>query len=79
MHYHLISFPRAGLVWSLRPSDTDIELIRYTHHLYSNVLEEETGVNPGWINNGGLFIANNKERLNEYKLMGTVSYRGRGT
>ena len=23
-------------------------------------LESETGMDPGWINNGGLFIANNK-------------------
>ena len=29
------------------------------NHLVNNI-EEETGINPGWINNGGLFIANNK-------------------
>ena len=29
---------------------------------------QETGVDPGWINNGGLFIANNKERMEEYRL-----------
>ena len=49
----------AGLVWSLRPNDTDTILI---NELIAQVkrLEDETGVNPGWINNGGLFIANNK-------------------
>lgn len=62
----------AGLVWNLRPNDTDIELLRYTRTLLQDVLEEETGVNPGWINNGGLFIANNKERLDEYKRLATI-------
>ena len=36
-------------------------------------LEEETGVNPGFLNNGGLFIASNKTRLDEYKRLMTVS------
>ena len=36
-------------------------------------LETETGVHPGWINNGGLFIASTKERLDEYKRLRTVS------
>ncbi|MDK2413688.1 FAD-dependent oxidoreductase, partial [Aphanizomenon sp. 202] len=35
-------------------------------------LEDETGVNPGWINNGGLFIASSNERLQEYKRLMTV-------
>ena len=35
-------------------------------------LEAETGIEPGWINNGGLFIANNKERLEEYKRLHTI-------
>ena len=30
-----------------------------------NNIEEETGINPGWINNGGLFIANNKVKQND--------------
>ncbi|XP_071498557.1 sarcosine dehydrogenase, mitochondrial-like [Diadema antillarum] len=62
----------AGLVWRLRPADTDMELLNYMRHLVRNVLEEETGVVPGWIENGGLFIASNKERLDEYKRMGTL-------
>ena len=49
----------AGLVWRLRPNDTDIQLLNHMSHLVNNI-EEETGINPGWINNGGLFIANNK-------------------
>jgi len=35
-------------------------------------LEAETGVNTGWINNGGLFIASTKERLEEYKRLWTL-------
>jgi hypothetical protein len=40
-------------------SDVEIKLLAHTHSILTN-LEAETGVNPGWINNGGLFIANNK-------------------
>ena len=63
----------AGLVWRLRPSDIDTELLNYSQHLARNVLEDETGVSAGYNENGGLFIANNKERLDEYKRLGTVS------
>ncbi|KAG8194546.1 hypothetical protein JTE90_013293 [Oedothorax gibbosus] len=62
----------AGLIWRLRPNDTDIQILNHTRHLLSEVLEKETGVHPGWINNGGLFIANSKERLNEYKRLMTI-------
>ncbi|KAK8726916.1 hypothetical protein OTU49_010127, partial [Cherax quadricarinatus] len=61
----------AGLLWRLRPSDTEIQLIHTTREMLIR-LEQETGVNPGWINNGGLFIASNKERLNEYKRLMTI-------
>lgn len=49
----------SGLIWRLRPSDTDIELLNRTVGLLGTI-EAETGLNPGWTNNGGLFIANNK-------------------
>jgi len=61
----------AGLVWRLRPNDTEIQLLSHTHKVMTS-LEEETGIEPGWINNGGLFIANNKERLEEYKRLHTI-------
>ncbi|XP_045607468.2 LOW QUALITY PROTEIN: sarcosine dehydrogenase, mitochondrial [Procambarus clarkii] len=61
----------AGLLWRLRPSDTEIQLINTTREMLLR-LEKETGVNPGWINNGGLFIASTKERLNEYKRLMTL-------
>ncbi|KAJ7372292.1 hypothetical protein OS493_019736 [Desmophyllum pertusum] len=57
----------AGLVWRLRPSDVEVELLAATRELARDVLEKETGLWAGWNENGGLFIANNKERLDEYK------------
>lgn len=61
----------AGLVWSLRPSDTEVRLLRRSIDLMQE-LEAETGVHSGWINNGGLFIASTKERLDEYKRLMTL-------
>lgn len=61
----------AGLLWELRNSDIDTELIRTTRNLVMR-LESETGVNPGWINNGGLTTAESKDRLAEYKRLMTL-------
>ena len=61
----------AGLVWSLRPNDLEVELLRISRQVMGR-LEEETGIHSGWINNGGLFIASTKERLDEYKRLMTV-------
>ena len=61
-----------GLVWSLRPNDIDVELLRTSRELMQS-LETETGIHTGWINNGGLFIASSKERLDEYKRLMTVN------
>ena len=46
----------------------------HEEHLRQELMEEiqETGVDPGWINNGGLFIANNKERMEEYRRLYTM-------
>lgn len=65
----------AGLVWRLRPSDLDIELLNYTRVLARDILEQETGLSTGFNENGGLFIANNKERLSEYERLMTVRIR----
>ena len=51
----------------------EVELLAWTRKLVRDVLEEETGLWSGWNENGGLFIANNKERLDEYKRLMTVS------
>ncbi|EQC37078.1 sarcosine dehydrogenase [Saprolegnia diclina VS20] len=61
----------AGLLWRLRPSDIDIQLINHTRHL-AKTLEAETGVSTGWVENGGLFIAANAERLSEYQRLATL-------
>ncbi|XP_066294122.1 sarcosine dehydrogenase, mitochondrial-like [Branchiostoma lanceolatum] len=62
----------AGLVWRLRPNDVEMEILNYTRDLIQDVLGKETGLDTGWINNGGIFIASNKERLDEYQRMMTL-------
>ncbi|XP_047380112.1 sarcosine dehydrogenase, mitochondrial isoform X3 [Sciurus carolinensis] len=57
----------AGLLWQLRPSDVEVELLAHTRRVVSQELEEETGLHTGWIQNGGLFIASNRQRMDEYK------------
>ncbi|XP_054545182.1 sarcosine dehydrogenase, mitochondrial isoform X6 [Talpa occidentalis] len=57
----------AGLLWQLRPSDVEVELLAHTRRVVSRDLEQETGLHTGWIQNGGLFIASNRQRLDEYK------------
>ncbi|KAM9064238.1 sarcosine dehydrogenase, mitochondrial isoform X1 [Sarcophilus harrisii] len=57
----------AGLLWQLRPSDVEVELLAHTRQVVSHDLQEETGLHTGWIQNGGLFIASNRQRLDEYK------------
>ena len=59
-------------MWRARPSDIESELITRAHDMMTS-LEEETGVHTGWINNGGLFLARNKTRLDEFKRFHTVS------
>lgn len=62
----------SGLLWQLRPSDVEVELLAHTRNVISKDLEEETGLHTGWIQNGGLFIASNKQRLDEYKRLMSV-------
>ncbi|KAA0201281.1 hypothetical protein HAZT_HAZT002650 [Hyalella azteca] len=61
----------AGLIWDLRPTDTETEILNRTLSVIKG-LEEETGVNPGWINNGGLFVATNKQRFDDLKRTATL-------
>ena len=54
----------AGLVWCLRNvCDVEMELLKASRLLYES-LQEETNINPGWINNGGLLIAHSPVSLN---------------
>lgn len=61
-----------GLLWQLRPSDVEVELLAHTRRVVSHDLEKETGLHTGWIQNGGLFIASNRQRLDEYKRLMSV-------
>ncbi|KAI4486854.1 hypothetical protein M0802_012274 [Mischocyttarus mexicanus] len=62
----------AGLVWNLRGvDDVEMELLNTSINVLSS-LEEESGINPGWINNGGLYIAHSDERMAEYKRLVTT-------
>lgn len=69
-------FSGSGLLWQLRPSDVEVELLAHTRQVVSHDLEEETGMHTGWIQNGGLFIASNRQRLDEYKRLMSVGMRG---
>jgi len=64
----------AGLLWRLRPNDTEIKLIDRTRELVRSggILEQETGATSGWNSNGGLFIASSAERLAEYQRLQTI-------
>ncbi|XP_011382354.1 sarcosine dehydrogenase, mitochondrial isoform X2 [Pteropus vampyrus] len=57
----------AGLLWQLRPSDVEVELLAHTRRVVSRDLPEETGLHTGWVPNGGLFIASSRQRLLEYQ------------
>lgn len=53
-----------AIVWSLRGNDVDNLMLKKTRTLLTN-LEAETGVNSGWINNGGIFIARTPVRIGD--------------
>lgn len=52
----------------------EVELFVYIREFVRDVLDKEIGLWVGWNENGGLFIVNNKERLDEYKRLMIVSY-----
>jgi sarcosine dehydrogenase len=58
------------MLWRFRPLDYEVELNIYTREMCIK-LEEMTG-EESWRENGGLFIANNKERLDEYKRLSEI-------
>lgn len=49
----------------------EIQLLATTRELLMN-LESETGMNSGWINNGGIFISHSPQRTNEYRRLQTL-------
>ncbi|XP_062516282.1 sarcosine dehydrogenase, mitochondrial-like [Corticium candelabrum] len=56
-----------GLLWRLKPNDVDVQLLRRTRDMVRDELEKESGISPGFVENGSLFVALTKERLNEAK------------
>lgn len=61
----------AGLVWSMKSNDIEVQLLAKTREVLSN-LEQESGHHPGWINNGALFISHSKVRTDEYRRLSTI-------
>ena len=67
----------AGMLWRLRPSYVDIELHAYTREKCISMEGDDAIGIPSWTENGGLFIACNRERLAEYeRLAETGKYYG---
>lgn len=58
-------------MWRLRPNDVEIQLLATTRELLMS-LESETGLNSGWLQNGGLFISHSPQRTNEYRRLQTL-------
>lgn len=57
----------AGLFWRLRPNDTEIKLLEGTRKVLLN-LENETGLHPGFTNNGGIYISHTNVRFHATRL-----------
>lgn len=49
----------SGLIWQLRPNDVEVELLASSRRTIMG-LEAETGLDPGWIQNGGIFLAHSE-------------------
>ncbi|KAJ8681464.1 hypothetical protein QAD02_017251 [Eretmocerus hayati] len=65
------SWHSAGLVWSLRPSDVECELLARTRALLSELEpysdDDDRAAGQLYHNNGGLFLAHSAERVLEYR------------
>ncbi|KAJ6637374.1 Sarcosine dehydrogenase, mitochondrial [Pseudolycoriella hygida] len=59
-------------MWRIRPSDTDIQLLNRSRDTVLDI-RENTEYDPGWIQNGGIFIARTKKRLDEYIRLSTIA------
>ncbi|XP_064082509.1 sarcosine dehydrogenase, mitochondrial-like [Macrobrachium nipponense] len=58
-----------GLVWRIRPRESDTALLNATRDMILDLESEEPS---GWIPKGGLFIASNKLRMEEYARLLTL-------
>ena len=58
----------AAMLNLLRGNVVEGELVGYTGSLVtSGALEGETGVSPGWIQNGSLSVTSDPERMKEWR------------
>jgi sarcosine dehydrogenase len=55
------------MLWRLRPAETDILLNTYTRELLIELEKQQDTKGSAWRENGGLYIADNPERLAEYE------------
>ncbi|BET00902.1 sarcosine dehydrogenase [Nesidiocoris tenuis] len=62
----------AGLILQMKVNDIEMQLRSATRNLLEE-LQSETGMDPGWKNNGGLYLARSKVRMDEYKRMSTIA------
>ena len=68
----------AGMLWRLRPSYVDVELQAYTREVAMRLEQEEDEGGVGiasFVQNGGLFVAGNRERLTEYSRLAETGLR----
>ncbi|XP_037027162.1 sarcosine dehydrogenase, mitochondrial-like [Bradysia coprophila] len=61
-----------GLMWRIRPNDVDIQLLNRSRDTILDI-QENTEYDPGWIQNGGIFIARTKKRMDEYIRLSTIA------
>ena len=66
------TFHAAGLVGQLRANANVTQLLKYSVELYQT-LEEKTGQATGWKMSGCLRLANNKERMVDYRRQATMA------
>ncbi|KAG8249827.1 hypothetical protein J6590_012138 [Homalodisca vitripennis] len=61
-----------GIIWSVMPRDIETQLLNASRELVLRI-QQETGVDPLWNNNGGIYVARTKERLEELKRLATIA------
>ena len=57
----------AAMLNTLRGTVTEAAMMNYCKNLVRDILEEETGISPGYIRHGGLTLTTQKDRVEEFK------------
>lgn len=61
-----------GLIWSIKGNALEMQLLNASRNIVTRI-QEETGVDPNWNNNGGVYVARTKERFEELKRFATIA------